>query len=239
MKPWYDMRAGIQRKLDDGLTGLRELAKERDAAGYERGERLATWVVLRRFVLDKCGNLGSILEGHPPVHADEVLTNEEMQQISPSYSWSPFRLPTTADRCTRCGGGWDLHNADDCVWSRSQPVSPTHRGCKVLAVIQDTYEQMQRIVKRAEVEVCAITLMPSRYDPETPEVYGPWVRLHTPHGCVCMGWRKRVISITWKESSLWLPTELESEDVTMWSEGIHAWSEDDAVRYLRAIFGTA
>lgn len=61
----------------------------------------------------------------------------------------------------------------------------------------------------------------------------PWFEVTTPKGVVTIGWRKRVISITWSAnvgaSTLLL---FPNEDVTKSEYGIHAWGYAKAKEYL-------
>jgi hypothetical protein len=59
-----------------------------------------------------------------------------------------------------------------------------------------------------------------------------WLVL-TSFGLVEIGWRKRVIAIDWRETAV--RALLTTDDVTISETHVHAWSEDDAVRYLRAL----
>lgn len=56
-KIWYDMRDNIVGALES-LAGFNALIAARQTAGYERDERMETWFVLGRYMLDACGNVG-------------------------------------------------------------------------------------------------------------------------------------------------------------------------------------
>ena len=65
----------------------------------------------------------------------------------------------------------------------------------------------------------------------------PWFIVTTEIGRFTIGWRKRVISIDWSETvGTKNPAELFSdEDVTKGTKSIHAWSVEDARRYVDSI----
>ncbi len=121
--PWYDTHDGIRDELDKGLAGLRRICKARHQAGYQRGERLAEFVLLKgKIWLDTCGNT------QVPVQANrfdaiteipDVVTREsfllELQGIEPEpfFSLTLGTLPPTSLVCDRCHCSWDLQNVLD------------------------------------------------------------------------------------------------------------------------------
>ena len=69
----------------------------------------------------------------------------------------------------------------------------------------------------------------------------PWFIVTTTAGRFVIGWRKRVISIDWSET---IGTEtaeaiFANEEVTKGDKSIHAWSVEDAKRYVNTILSTA
>lgn len=69
----------------------------------------------------------------------------------------------------------------------------------------------------------------------------PWFVVTTSVGRIKIGWRKRVINIDWSETkNTKTSTELfVEENVTKYERTIHAWSLDDAKRYITAILQSA
>ncbi len=66
----------------------------------------------------------------------------------------------------------------------------------------------------------------------------PWYKVTGPFGVITLGWRKRVISIDWSESSFKVNTAnlFTFEDVTKGEHLIHAWSTEKAKEYLATLF---
>lgn len=76
------------------------------------------------------------------------------------------------------------------------------------------------------------------YDPKDSRFFDlkprcVWWHVRVNDGWVKIGWRKRVIEIEWKDTSL-RDKEVTLDDVTKGETFVHAWSIEDAVRYLRA-----
>lgn len=61
----------------------------------------------------------------------------------------------------------------------------------------------------------------------------PWWLIQVPQGIIQIGWRKRVISIDWSGTSFrGIITE---DNVTKSDTMVHAWSEEKAIEYLKAL----
>lgn len=64
----------------------------------------------------------------------------------------------------------------------------------------------------------------------------PWFRVTTKKGIIELGWRKRVIQIEWHKDVAGNAKELfPAEEVTKGENYIHAWSLEDAQRYINLI----
>ena len=75
--------------------------------------------------------------------------------------------------------------------------------------------------------------MPNGYCPRWCCTQKPWYTVTTCKGLVTLGWRKRVISITWEESVNATAEELfPGEDVTKDGRLIHAYGYDKAREYI-------
>jgi len=61
----------------------------------------------------------------------------------------------------------------------------------------------------------------------------PWWLVKTPWGLIELGWRKRVIDIDWSDTPV--RAILTEDDVTKDKTYIHAYGEEKAVTYLRAL----
>lgn len=244
---WYDTREGLQARLELGLEGLREIARARQEAGYDRRERLAEWCLLGCFWADTCGNLSAITEGAPAEayrfmeyegSLPKVLSRDEVGRYT--HRWTSTMgtcLPPVEGRCDRCGGGWTLDNVRDFYWSSEKP--PRHRECHRLAVLEREIKEISEIVRRAEIPFSDFYMIPNEYGRD-PDYFGPWFVVETPAGRIKVGWRKRVINIDWAEASLQVPSAtFAEENVTSWATGIHAWGADKAVEYLRRLWSAA
>lgn len=62
----YDSYRGILDHLHQGIPGLHRLVVRRLEAGYKRKERMVEWVIMGRWFLDSCGNVGTFTEEFIP-----------------------------------------------------------------------------------------------------------------------------------------------------------------------------
>lgn len=69
----------------------------------------------------------------------------------------------------------------------------------------------------------------------------PWFEVITRQGPIQIGWRKRVINIDWSQMPLKRKAEVlfSGENVTKGDYHIHAWSPEDAARYIQWIIASA
>lgn len=78
---WYDLKESLLDEVRT-LKGLNALIEERYRAGYLRKERLNTFCILGTYMLDSCGNCGTIDSGFIPrekiVNLPRVVTHEEL-----------------------------------------------------------------------------------------------------------------------------------------------------------------
>jgi len=114
----YDSRPALEQSLSS-LEDFRWLTTERRKAHYERGERLTEWVVLGRFFLDSCGNIGEYISENIPVEVFPrlpiIMTIDEFWEYVNSQSHSGSgkdisisiryggAIPSKSSVCSVCG----------------------------------------------------------------------------------------------------------------------------------------
>lgn len=80
--------------------------------------------------------------------------------------------------------------------------------------------------------------IPNGYCKEQCCEHLPWFIVTTKIGRIKIGWRKRVIEIDWEdtiETTEFADNLFPGEDVTKGNKYIHAWSVEDAKRYVKTI----
>lgn len=76
------------------------------------------------------------------------------------------------------------------------------------------------------------------YSPDDPSFYEvpprlAWWFVKTPCGWIKIGWRKRVINIDWSDTPI--RKIITEEETTKDESHVHAWSEEKALTYLKAL----
>ena len=59
-----------------------------------------------------------------------------------------------------------------------------------------------------------------------------WLLVKTEYGLIQLGWRHRVISIDWSDTGI---EYLIADDVTKDIDSCHAWSYENAIKYLKGL----
>lgn len=252
---WYDTEQGIEKALDKGLAGLRELFDARHSAYYGREERLHAWCVLGRYQLDSCGNSMIICVGAPADHPSHelhgrirrVMPFDEAHKLCGTRMVSEiFRLPLVTSVCDRCLDDWKMENAHDVHWARShvgtEYDAPRHCACQRLVVFENADRELRALLAEAGL-VGEVRLVPNRYWGPIDEhdfFPEPWAIIETCRGPIRIGWRKRVISIDWGFASSSIEADgnqvVGGDDVTASDRMCHAWGIDKAIVYLRRLW---
>ena len=99
-------------------------------------------------------------------------------------------------------------------------------------------KKLDALMLLSGVEPVAVHELANKYWPDC-EAYAqlrrdaPWWLVLTKAGPVVIGWRKRVISISWKDTAV--RALVTADDTTKGEDHVHAWSYGQAVSYLAHI----
>lgn len=244
-KPTYDTQEGIQAYLGE-LPMFNVLIHERHRAHYDRKEILDEWIVCGRWRLDACGNTmvitdGSPLACHRELFEGKVLpweaatTRSDIIVCSMGANW-PTASPVAT--CARCGEGWTMRNAHDFKYWESyqdEPAMWLHVECHRFEKYERALEAYQGVFKKAEWGEVVFKAIPNQYWKDGLEE--PWFLVDTTLGVLQVGRRKRVYELRWEKTELDATGLFEQENTTKGPDMIHAWNEEDLVRYLTALGG--
>jgi hypothetical protein len=215
----YDNEVAVNDYVKD-LKTLHEIIDVRCVAHYTHGVMLNEFKILDGYLLmDTCGNT--------------------MIQVSgDSNSYYVGRLPKETDKCPHCGEGWTMHNIKNHVssWDYNVPVFH-HKDCRRMKLHEEQREEFIKIFSQV-YENCDLSFkpIPNCYDRDYIG-YAPWFIISTPDGSIKIGWRKRVINISWLDDYVIFNDNFEDQDVTKCFKGgeryIHAWCIEHCVEYLK------
>ncbi len=89
-------------------------------------------------------------------------------------------------------------------------------------------EKLLSLFKLVDIKVLQYWNIENGYHGEEAD----WLLVKTERGLIQIGWRKRVISIDWRDTRI---KYLAEDDVTKDEYSCHAWSYEDAIKYLKGL----
>jgi hypothetical protein len=96
-------------------------------------------------------------------------------------------------------------------------------------------DEVKALFLLAGIRLYSQTPIPNGYDRYSGLVNGPWWECQTRAGKITIGWRKRVIEITWHSFVTSDDEPVTRDQVTIGNNYVHAYSNAKAVEYLDAI----
>lgn len=96
---------------------------------------------------------------------------------------------------------------------------------KVIAFRQETREKFIALFRGRDI---LVKELPNGYCSRACCSQAPWFEVTTSKGVITLGWRKRVINITYPD----FPALQVSDDTTQGDNYIHAWGYDKAQEYI-------
>lgn len=226
----YNTVEGIRSYLVD-LEGLRRLVVDRMEAQNTRHERLRSFIILRRWVINYTLNRAELrdpagvdmLSSLAPVVSVDAFFEAFDGPVLRTYG---VALPRAGEACPGCHGGWTLVNAHDCVVSGEARY---HEVCLRITLANGFRERFHRVLEPA-FPFFSLSEIPNEYCKCSS--CGPWFAVHTLYGIIKIGWRKRVINIDWSGTGASFPDLFQDEDVTHEPNLVHAWGYEKAGVYL-------
>lgn len=240
----YDTADGIAQQLLN-LTDFNKLLDNRREA-HKRGEKLTSWVVFGRLLIDEYGQALPVEEG--PADPDKVPKVVELKPFIREHckdgriSWSHSSrrgVPPVEVLCTVCGKGWTI---EDWFMARAdydyqaEKFNYTHSACKQNKREADNKAFFEEALAKAGYKDYLMANTANEYHGHGGcEHCLSWFLVKMPFGQLKMGWRKRVVELTWVDCVMRHQPDFSNEDVTQGHRMIHAWGMEKLVEYLKAI----
>lgn len=110
-----------------------------------------------------------------------------------------------------------------------------HKICHFEALAVSAKREFTVLLVQAgfDLEVLWMNEVPNRYGSRS--WMGPWFEVETTYGPILIGWRKRVINISWRGLGRDMMHLFDDIENTKEDDSIHAWTYDEAVEILRRI----
>lgn len=170
----------------------------------------------------------SKLEGYEPLHYEESHYGDG-RVCGIAILVKVNRKTTEADKTAAWNAAYDFKREIETNTFKNDPAGPAQRAA-YRAEIEDIY-------RKAEVPAIYMEELPNGYCNQPCCLNKPWFRVTSHIGHIEIGWRKRVISIDWKGTRIKQSGQelFPDDNVTRWEHGIHAWSHEAAIKYLKKL----
>jgi hypothetical protein len=195
------------------------------------------FVIWGKYLIDSFCQIWTITETDIklPKNYPKVMTKSEFIEMCGGYSASGGTcIPSSKAKCPCCGKRFTIKDirVGLCVNHNGKTYhEDCYKNFEHHRVINEFTDLIDSIYKNAPYDI-----IPNGYCSRPCHSYLPWFIFHTPDGDIEIGWRKRVISIDWKENFKPFSMELfKSEEVTKGIRSIHAWSREKAHEYLKKV----
>ena len=153
--------------------------------------------------------------------------------------YEELHIPSHEDVCAVCGRRFNVDDIKEFAVTEDEDCRKVHKHCLASFVEAVNYQKASQIIDSVYQDVPQAEVI--RESDEEGKKEKVWYLYHTKQGDVALRFKNKVIEIKWCGN--FKPFNLEAlfkdEDVTKRkledSKIIHAWSADDAVRYLMMV----
>lgn len=254
-KSEFDSINGIRNSLKNLVDFHQMLNTRRLWYLNNKDKRLNEFVIFGKYVLDCFGQILIINYFNFEYTMPDVCTYEYFKDNVKTFSTS-FKpvIPKPNTTCPCCGKQFDISNLKNTTFGLVNG-KVAHESCRKTyyhsKTINDMTAHLMDLIYKDRPD---FELLPNGYCNQDCCKHIPWFKFHTSDGDIIIGWRKRVISIEWQED--FKPFDMaifNGENVTKWCEnfshipksinhgmltttgkrGIHAWSREKAIEYLK------
>lgn len=225
----YDSEEAILTAIsseNDALKHLKQILIERKQAAF-CGKELDTFVLYGKYVLSSNGHT-YVLKNSKGIPQQDVAKVNNIEDIS--YT-EEIHIPSENDTCDICGKKFTIEDVQQFSISANESSVKTHKVC-----LEDfkkaTEHQIASQIVDAVYDGRPVSEIKSDYDSEESK-FKTWYVYKTNQGTIRICFRTKVIVIEWEDNFKPFNMSIfDNERVTKYDRGIHAWSKDDAIRYL-------
>lgn len=231
LKEIYDSRDAIE-KVANGveLKKLKEVLIYRKQAAFMK-MKLHKFLLYGKYVLSSNGHI-YIAENVP---IEDWLINEanviEIDGNIEISSGKEVHIPGEDDVCAVCGGKFTLKDVENCLITENDNLEKVHCMCNEQFTTEVNMKRASQIIDaiyegKPEVEI------KKEWD-EEDQKEKVWYCYKTNQGTISIRFKHKVIVLEWHNNFKPFNMNIfDGERVTKYDRGIHAWSNDDAIRYL-------
>lgn len=218
----------IDEKKERGLKDLKELLIYRKQAAFCK-LNLDTYLLYGKYILSNNGHVywakniksTKFLESVvAPIKDEELISKGE-----------EFHVPDEGDVCAVCGKSFILNDVKEGFVSENEKFEKIHEMCHYNFTLEVNQKNASAIVDSVYEGNPEVKIV-KEWD-EEDQTEKVWYVYETYQGTIAIRLKRKVIVIKWFDNFKPFNMALfEAERVTKFDRGIHAWSKDDAIRYL-------
>ena len=233
----YDSVEGIRKCADvPGVTlkELKQVLQFRRQAKFS-GRELNAFILYGKYLLNTDGNVYVCSYNYTTPYSAVM----ELSEVTNLEIHEQIHIPGENDVCAICGEKFDISDVKNFGVTEDENCRKSHRECLSNYIEAVNYQNASRIIDSVYQDTPKSEVLREFDTEERKEKV--WYLYHTKHGDVAIRFKNKVIEIKWFGN--FKPFNLEKlfaeEDVTKRkltdSKIIHAWSMDDAIKYLNMV----
>ncbi len=234
----YDSVKGIEEAVTlekKELETLKKILNYRKQANFLKKE-LNTFILFGKYALYSDGHVYACsYQKKDETGPDKIVL--ELSEVVNFELHEELHIPGHNDVCAVCGKKFDIDDIKEFGVTEDNNSRKAHRQCLTSCIESVNYQQASKIIDSVYQDVPQSEII-KKYEDGKEKV---WYLYHTKQGDVALRFKNKVIEIEWHGN--FKPFNLQDlfkdEDVTKRkledSKIIHAWSADDAIKYLMMV----
>lgn len=221
-------------EYENTLKKFKNLLINRKHAAF-CGKTIDAFIVMDHYFLGDDGRIYECDNVMQPIELDDKgeLIHKKVLKASEAADYEvgkEIHIPDGEEVCAICGRKFSILDVEDFSISETPECEKVHNSCyqSFLEAIQhETASQIIDAVYDGKPE----SFVQNDEDEEDGEV--TWFVYRTNQGTIRIRFKRKVIVIEWFDNFKPFNMKIFAEErVTKFDRGIHAWSKDDAIRYL-------
>lgn len=214
----------IDEKKERGLKDLKELLIYRKQAAFCKLP-LNTYLLYGYILLSNDGHI-YLTEG---IESESVVAKIKDEDFI--SKGDEIHVPEDGDVCAVCGKSFILNDVKEGFVSENEKFEKIHQMCHYNFTLEVNQQKASAIVDSVYEGNPEVKIV-KEWD-EEDQTEKIWYVYETYQGTIAIRFKRKVIVIKWFDNFKPFNMALfEEERVTKFDRGIHAWSKDDAIRYL-------
>lgn len=216
------------KKEDKQLKALKELLILRKQAAFLKME-LKNFILYGKYLLSEDGHIYSAcnLPIDWSVDRDVVEINNDIDLST----LKEVHIPGSEDVCAICGKNFIIKDVKENLFSENKHAEKVHCKCYKDFNIEVELNVASQIIDAVYEGKPPVEIRKEWDEEDQKEKI--WYSFKTNQGTISIRFKHKVIVIEWHDN--FKPFNMmifDGERVTKYDRGIHAWSKDDAIRYI-------